>query len=789
MLAGAVLLPPQAAPPAPPASPPRPRPLLPSNVDAADTSNVDDLLAAGSAGGYALTGHGVRVGIWDDGAARVTHADLRDRVEVIDDSPATDHATHTAGTILGTGTGDASARGMAPAATALSGSWVDGPAELADYAGMISVSNHAYNAALGWFDDPACDALPSWVGGSDFADPFRGKYGDDAAAIDAVAFAADALIVWSAGNNRRDVLSPAAAHHHYPSCTDVYTDDHAAQDAYDTIGGAAAAKNVITVGAIGDLTDDPVPASQVQPLYFSGFGPSDDGRVKPDVVASGFSVYSALAGTDDAHGSFTGTSPATAVVTGGIALLVERYRALNHGVDPRAADIKALVVQTALDDADLPGPDAETGYGLFDARAAAALLEHDALAAGARLRAGVFDGAAQAFTTLNAVAAGTPLRATLAWIDPPAPPNGGGLDDPSPALVDDLDLVLVAPDGVTQFHAWSLDAGNRGAPATRTALNHLDPTEVVSVDAVDNVWTGNWTLRVSGATNDGSARAYALACGQALTAAPAPVLALPRYVDIDAQLGGSRADVVVPVRNLGSGRLTFEVTDAPSWLSAAPAAGQAPAEIHLAIDATALAAGEQRGVLVVDSNDASGPRSVAITLRFAACLDACAGRSCGADPVCGESCGSCAAGSVCADGACVDDPCAEVDCGACAICSGGACLPVHDGEACDDADACTHGDVCSAGSCEGVPACDAGGSGMDGGPGTAAERDAGRRPDPEDGGEADAAMSANNSGDGSGCGCRTHVAGTPRSALPGELVLALAVVLRRRRKARARAPG
>jgi hypothetical protein len=74
-------------------------------------------------------------------------------------------------------------------------------------------------------------------------------------------------------------------------------------------------------------------------------------------------------------------------------------------------------------------------------------------------------------------------------------PNTAGNDDPTPVLVNDLDLLLVSP-SATAFSPWTLDKDNPSAPAVRTSANRVDNIEQVLVDPGD-VEAGDWTVQVS----------------------------------------------------------------------------------------------------------------------------------------------------------------------------------------------------------------------------------------------------------------------------------------------------
>ena len=88
----------------------------PDNVDAADTTNTDQIQAGGTLG-LDLTGNGYTVGIWEAGGyVRGTHDELDSRVVFgdLDTNPSdfSNHATHVAGTIGASGA-DSNAEGMA----------------------------------------------------------------------------------------------------------------------------------------------------------------------------------------------------------------------------------------------------------------------------------------------------------------------------------------------------------------------------------------------------------------------------------------------------------------------------------------------------------------------------------------------------------------------------------------------------------------------------------------------------------------------------------------------------
>jgi hypothetical protein len=77
---------------------------------------------------------------------------------------------------------------------------------------------------------------------------------------------------------------------------------------FDCLPQSQVAKNTLIVGAVNDVTIDPYGNADVSAASFSSSGPTDDGRVKPDVVANGVALTSSVASGDTAYASFSGTS-------------------------------------------------------------------------------------------------------------------------------------------------------------------------------------------------------------------------------------------------------------------------------------------------------------------------------------------------------------------------------------------------------------------------------------------------------------------------------------------------
>ncbi len=243
-----------------------------------------------------------------------------------------------------------------------------------------------------------------------------------------------------------------------------------------TIGSPACAKNVIATGASQNV---PATLSSTYGLYadgidtmadFSSRGPCADGRIKPDVVAPGTWIASAAssfaldpAGTswtviDDKYVYMGGTSMAGPHAAGAAAVFVQFYKATHTNAVPSPALTKAALINSAdeLDQSNGgpgPVPNNDEGWGrinlvnIITTNFAAAPRAFQYVDQTTLLTNG------QVFTQHIFVrSAGEPLKVTLAYTDVPGFPGA------IPALVNDLDLEVIAPDG-TLYRGNQFGAG------------------------------------------------------------------------------------------------------------------------------------------------------------------------------------------------------------------------------------------------------------------------------------------------------------------------------------------
>ncbi len=478
------------------------------NVNAADSSNVNEI-QSGVGTGYNLDGSGVTLGIWDAGAVRTNHEQLQNRATQMDNNHSPNrHATHVAGTMVASGAGNANAKGMAPAAELLCFDQTDDIFELEQHAHLITASNHSYRTSVGWEYDETKDQW-RWYGQLEpqATESFLfGKYNARSHAWDRLVHDQNLIIVTAAGNDRNGTSPPPNTPYYLNDSDKISHTFRPANgqidNGYDTITTLGTTKNLITVGSVNDLTREPPKPSDDSMTTYSSWGPTDDGRIKPDIVTNGTSLLSLSADADNAYLGMGGTSSAAPVVTGTIALLTQLYRQRFGGADPDAAIMKSLLLHTAIDGGSKKGPDYEFGWGLMNARKAADFIQLLGNL-GKHIEFDTYKG--EAIEIPLSYAGFGPIKATLVWIDPPGFPTSNGVDDPQPILVNDLDLSIDGPD--RKHYPWTLDPSSPNQPATQNRENHRDNVEQVYIE---NPQDGNYTLRIDGKINLGQSQQVAL---------------------------------------------------------------------------------------------------------------------------------------------------------------------------------------------------------------------------------------------------------------------------------------
>ncbi len=476
---------------------------------------------------YTLDGTGTTVAVWDAGSVRISHQEFTGRLTLRNSVAAHIHSTHVGGTIAAAGV-NAAAKGMAPASKLDSYDWNFDTAEMITaamatpgQAGKIQLSNHSYGFQAGWFGG-------TWYGTwstNRESDSF-GMYDAFAAELDAIAYNAPYYLHFKAAGNDRNDTAPSTGTFFtyfdqtgshvkpYDPNTDPFSDNWD-NGGYDSLPLEANAKNIMTVGAVNDAVSGGLRSLADGTMSsFSSWGPTDDGRIKPDLVANGVSLFSSSSLGDASYYNSSGTSMATPSAMGAAALLIQHYGRTFPGNYMRASMIKGLLLHTA-DDRGAAGPDYQFGWGLINAHAAVRQIDAHALNTNAlRMVEDTIAASGQTNVYRFQWDRGSPIKATLCWTDP-AGAARSGMDNRSSVLVHDLDLRVISPGGITNF-PFVLSVTNPVAPAT-TGDNRLDNVEQVLIAAPSE--QGEYEVRVAlgGALTTGT-QAYAMLIGGATVA-------------------------------------------------------------------------------------------------------------------------------------------------------------------------------------------------------------------------------------------------------------------------------
>ena len=412
------------------------------------------------------------------------------------------HGTHVAGSVLGNGTrSNGTIRGMAPAARLVFQSIENNTN--GSLSGIPADFNQLF---LQTYNDGARIHTNSW------GNHLHGQYNGSSQDIDEFMWNhKDSIILFSASNDGIDSNSNGVI------------------DA-DSLSSQACAKNCITVGATegnrphgstpapgydfnwinfvssgvtkfpaAPISTDHVSNNADGMAAFSGRGPTDDGRVKPDVVAPGTNILSVrssafvasalvpvilwgdLPAANALHDLYCwsgGTSMSTPLTAGTVALIRQYLQRVCLHNNPSGALLKAVLIHGAAPITGQyvpsevgPVPDNSQGWGRVNLQ--------NSLFPAFPVTWQFRDNTADAVGTGNnhdytfQVVNGTvPFRVTLVWTDFPSDPTS------AIGLVNQLRLSVIAPGGAT----------TQGAPANNN----------VQQVVINNPQVGIYTVRVSG---------------------------------------------------------------------------------------------------------------------------------------------------------------------------------------------------------------------------------------------------------------------------------------------------
>ncbi|OYU83587.1 MAG: hypothetical protein CFE24_10705 [Flavobacterium sp. BFFFF2] len=426
------------------------------NAGSSKTMRANSMYPGGSLG-LSVTGSGMVAGVWDGGKVRNTHNELSGKITISDGGTTlSNHATHVTGTICAAGIKPA-AKGIAYGATAKTYDWDNDGTEMGTFAadGYL-VSNHSYGYVA--------STLDTWR---------FGAYDSSSAEIDNLSNTYPYYqIVHAAGNDRDDpALNQASA-----------------KIGFDLLTGTTVAKNVLTVAAV-EQVNSYIDNTSVLMSSFSNWGPTDDGRIKPDISAKGVGVYSCISTSNTLYDTYQGTSMACPAITGLIVLLQKHYNNINADQYMKAAMVRGLLCHTAREAGDNPGPDYSFGWGLADGQTAAKLIS--TASTSSILEMQTLNNQAiytRNFTVDNA----QNLKISICWTDPTGLQNAAVADNRVARLKNNLDLKIFKDGQI--FYPWRLDADNYTSPATNDSDNNVDNIEVIEISNAD---PGVYTIQVT----------------------------------------------------------------------------------------------------------------------------------------------------------------------------------------------------------------------------------------------------------------------------------------------------
>lgn len=422
------------------------------NLGSGTTIRVNHLYSGGSLG-LNLHGQNMTGGVWDGGSVRTTHQEFNGKVFSLDAGAINNHATHVAGTFFAAGS-NPNLRGIANQAYGLSYDWNNDLSEMTlEAINGLLVSNHSYGPSIS----------SEWL---------FGAYDSRASQVDQLANTAPFYtIVKSAGNDRNDFTNP------------IISGQLSAKFGYDLLKGWSNSKNIIVVGAVNDVPNY-FGSSSVMMSAFSSWGPTDDGRIKPDIVAKGVNVVSPTSISDTSSGSLQGTSMSSPAVSGACLLLQQHYFNVfsNH---MRSSTLRGLINHTADEAGPAIGPDYEFGWGLLNAKTAAELIISKAS------NNAIIDEltllSSNTYSRSFSSTGNDALMISISWNDPAATNFNNGIVDPNVSyLVNDLD-VRVIKDGEI-FYPWTLNPSEAWMPASRNQDNFRDNFEKIQIDNPNGVY-------------------------------------------------------------------------------------------------------------------------------------------------------------------------------------------------------------------------------------------------------------------------------------------------------------
>ncbi len=397
---------------------------------------------SGGSLGLSVHGEGMTAGMWDEGNVRTTHIALENRAINLEPWGLSAHSTAVAGQIAATDT-------YSPTAS---------------FGKAVGIAMKANIRAYQWGNDVY--ELSQEVKNGLLVSTYGSLYSATSAYFDNIVYHAPYFTCVRAAGN---INAPTGTHQ---------------------LSIAATGKNTLVVGSIAPLTNYTSPTDVVR-ASLSSKGPTDDGRIKPDIVANGWrvAVISSANDNDFITGGTgaSGTSYSAPQVAGAVLLLQQHYNNLNANF-MRGATVKGLMLHTANEAGLYDGPDITFGWGLLNVERAATVINNNGG------KSAILEDSLLAGTTFSrdVVASGTEsLVATICWADTAGTPENNN-NIATIKLVNDLDLRL--SDASNVYFPWKLDSTNYDNPALK-GDNIRDNVEKIEIK--NPVAGQTYTLTVS----------------------------------------------------------------------------------------------------------------------------------------------------------------------------------------------------------------------------------------------------------------------------------------------------
>ncbi len=237
-------------------------------------------------------------------------------------------------------------------------------------------------------------------------------------------------------------------------------------------GNMKMAKNVLVVGAVDSAAKTVAPSSR---------GPAYDGRIKPELVAYG----------DD------GSSGAAAIVSGTSILLQQAFQQYNQ-VNPDAWLLRSILLNSA-DDAGMPGPDFESGFGLLNALSAVQTVRDNRIFSGEALQGEIKD------YIIEVPSSAVNLKISLSWNDTAAEAGA------AKALVNDIDLELIHENSGNAWLPWVLNIYPSADSLRKPAVRSVDTLNNNEQVTLGNPLPGRYIIRIKGRDIRSARQAFAIA--------------------------------------------------------------------------------------------------------------------------------------------------------------------------------------------------------------------------------------------------------------------------------------